>query len=62
MSRLLQLTSASLTAFLTIFLVRQLGPMDYGLFALAIAIGTIVFVLGDSGTSTARFVAHGGPG
>ena len=61
MSRLLQLTSASLTAFLTIFLVRQLGPMDYGLFALAIAIGAIVFVLSDAGTSTARFVARGGP-
>ena len=35
--------------------------MDYGLFALAIAIGTIVFVLSDAGTSTARFVARGGP-
>ena len=31
------------------------------MFALAIGIGTIVFVLGDAGTSTARFVAPGGP-
>jgi O-antigen/teichoic acid export membrane protein len=57
---LLGLTPALLSAFLTIFLVRRLGPMAYGLFALAIGIGTIVFILADAGTSTTRFVASGG--
>ena len=55
----LQLAPASLSVFLVIFLARMLGPINFGLFALAIGISTIVFVLGDVGTSTARFVTPG---
>ena len=35
--------------------------MEYGLFALAIGIATLVFVLADAGTPPARFAAPGGP-
>ena len=47
---LLRLTPAALSAFLTIFLIRRLGPREYGLFALAIGIATLVSVLADAGT------------
>jgi O-antigen/teichoic acid export membrane protein/tetratricopeptide (TPR) repeat protein len=60
-SVVLQLTPALLSAFLTVFLARRLGPMDYGLFALAIAIGTIVLVLADAASSTARFLVPAEP-
>jgi O-antigen/teichoic acid export membrane protein len=55
-----QLTTAAFTATLTIFLVRALGPSGYGVFALAVAIGTMVALLAELGisASAARFVAE----
>ena len=55
-----QLTSAVLTAVLTIFLVRALEPAEYGLFALALGINSILLLLADFGisSSTARFIAE----
>ncbi len=54
-----QLVSAAFTAGLTIFLVRRLGPDEYGVFALATGVAAIVVLLSDIGisASTARFVA-----
>ena len=60
-----QLATASFTAILTIFLVRELGPEDYGIFALALSVASLVFLPADLGISqsTARFVAeHRGDG
>ncbi len=55
-----QLATASFTAILTIFLVRYLGPEDYGVFALAVGVASLVFLPADFGISqsTARFVAE----
>ena len=55
-----QLATASFTAILTIFLVRALGPDDYGVFALALGVASLVFLPADFGISqsTARFVAE----
>jgi O-antigen/teichoic acid export membrane protein len=55
-----QMTTASLTAILTLFLVRALGPKQYGVFALAVGIGSIAMAFADFGisSSTARFVAE----
>ncbi len=55
-----QLTTASLTAVLTLFLVRALGPEEYGLFALAMSVSGLCISLSDFGItgSTARFVAE----
>ncbi len=55
-----QLISAALTAVLTFFLVRALGPEGYGLFVLALSVGTLGTLLSDFGVSTsaARFVAE----
>ena len=55
-----QLATASFTAILTIFLVRALGPEDYGIFALALSVASLVFLPADLGISqsTARFVAE----
>ncbi len=55
-----QLATASFTAILTIFLVRALGPDDYGIFALALSVASLVFLPADLGISqsTARFVAE----
>jgi O-antigen/teichoic acid export membrane protein len=55
-----QMTTAALTAVLTIFLVRALGPGTYGLFAIALSINTVLLLLADFGisSSTARFVAE----
>ncbi len=60
-----QMTTASLTAVLTLFLVRALGPKQYGLFAVAIGVSAIAIAFADVGisSSTARFVAdHRGRG
>jgi O-antigen/teichoic acid export membrane protein len=60
-----QMTTASLTAVLTLFLVRALGPKQYGLFAVAISVSAIAIAFADVGisSSTARFVAdHRGRG
>ena len=55
-----QMTTATLTAVLTIFLVRGLGARQYGLFALTIGMSSIAIALADLGISdsTARFVAE----
>jgi stage V sporulation protein B len=55
-----QLTTAGLTAVLTLFLVRALGPDEYGLFALALSVSSIAISLADCGITgaTARFVAE----
>jgi O-antigen/teichoic acid export membrane protein len=55
-----QLTSAVFTTALTLFLVRALGPKDYGIYALAISIGTVLLLLADLGLSqsAARFAAE----
>ena len=55
-----QLTTASLTALMTVFLVRALGPAEYGLFALAVSVSSIALGVADAGISysTARFAAE----
>jgi O-antigen/teichoic acid export membrane protein len=54
-----QLTTAACTAGLTLYLVRALGPDDYGLFALAMATGLLALQPSDFGISQsmARFMA-----
>jgi O-antigen/teichoic acid export membrane protein len=56
----IQVSTASFTAVLTIFLARKLGPDDFGVFSLAIGIGSIVALVSDLGVShsVARFVAE----
>jgi O-antigen/teichoic acid export membrane protein len=55
-----QIATASFTAILTIVLVRVLGPEDYGVFALALSVASLVFLPADFGISqsTGRFVAE----
>jgi O-antigen/teichoic acid export membrane protein len=55
-----QVTTAAFTAVLTLYLVRKLGPHDYGLFALSVGIGTILVLVGDLGISgsAGRFIAE----
>jgi len=55
-----QLTTAAFTAALTLFLVRALGPDDYGVFALATGIGTLLVLVSDFGLSgsSGRFIAE----
>ena len=54
------ITSAVFTAGLTLFLVRRLGPQEYGIFALAVSVGALLALPSDFGltSSTARFVAE----
>lgn len=55
-----KLTTAFFTAGVTLFLVRALGPADYGLFALAMSVGALMLVPADLGISgsAARFIAE----
>jgi O-antigen/teichoic acid export membrane protein len=55
-----QVTTAAFTAALTLYLVRALGPDDYGLFALSVGIGTIIVLVADFGISgsSGRFIAE----
>ena len=57
---LTQLASGGFTALLTIFLVRELGPRDFGLFSLAASIGALVMLPSDFGISgsTSRYIAE----
>jgi O-antigen/teichoic acid export membrane protein len=57
---LAQVATAAFTAGLTFFLVRRLGPHDYGLFALALGVAALVALPADFGISqsAARFVAE----
>ncbi len=60
-----RLMSAVFTATLTLFLVRTLGPAEYGTFAIAVSVGILASLLADFGVSTSasRFVAeHRGEG
>ena len=54
------MTTALFTALLTLFLVRALGPSNYSLFGLALAIGALVLLFADAGVSLSaqRFVAE----
>jgi O-antigen/teichoic acid export membrane protein len=57
---LVQITTAAFTAALTLYLVRALDPAGYGVFALAVAIGSLLLLPSDLGisSSAARFVAE----
>src|SRR4051794_14432365 len=57
---LTQIVTAAFTAALTIFLVRRLGPDDYGLFSLALGIAGLVMLPADFGIaqSAGRFIAE----
>ena len=57
-----RILSAAFTAVLTIFLVRYLGPTEYGALALAMSVGYLVFIPSDVGIAqaTARYVAEAG--
>lgn len=54
-----QMLSALFTMALTLFLVRKLGPTDYGVVALAASVGVILLLLSDFGIpiAAARFTA-----
>jgi O-antigen/teichoic acid export membrane protein len=54
-----QMISAVFTMGLTLFLVRKLGPDDYGIVALAASVGVILLLLSDFGIpmAAARFAA-----
>lgn len=55
-----QLTTAALTAGLTLYLARALGPADFGVFAIALGIGIVALLPADFGISgsAARFLAE----
>lgn len=55
-----RMTTAAVTAGVTVFLGRTLGPTDYGHFALATAIAGVTVFLADFGLSaaTSRFLAE----
>jgi O-antigen/teichoic acid export membrane protein len=55
-----QITTASLTAVLTLVLVRTLGAEGFGLFALSMSVGALALSASDLGisASTHRFVAE----
>src|SRR5947209_10922459 len=55
-----KLTGAAFTAALTIFLARKLGSAEFGVFALALSIVTLVELPSDFGVAVAvpRFIAE----
>lgn len=55
-----QLAAALFTGVLTVYLARALGPDDFGVFALALAIGGVLLLPADFGigSSAARFIAE----
>ena len=55
-----QMTTAAFTAVLTVYLVRALGPSSYGVFVLAIGVGSLALLPSDFGLSqsVARFIAE----
>ena len=55
-----QAITAVFTAGVTIYLVRELGPADFGVFSLAFGIGALLLLPADFGISqsTARFLAE----
>ncbi|MEA2368662.1 MAG: hypothetical protein QOH38_1380 [Thermoleophilaceae bacterium] len=57
---LTQMTTAAFTGALTLYLVRALGPREFGLLSLAISVGALLFLPSDFGISgsAARFIAE----
>jgi O-antigen/teichoic acid export membrane protein len=57
---LTQVVTAAFTAALTLYLVRALGPDEFGVFSLALALGALMLLPADLGVSysVARFVAE----
>jgi O-antigen/teichoic acid export membrane protein len=57
---LTQMSTAAFTAALTLYLVRALGPREFGIFSLAISVGALLYLPSDFGisASTARFIAE----
>jgi O-antigen/teichoic acid export membrane protein len=57
---LTQLVTGAFTALLTIYLVRALGPHEFGVLSLAIGVGALLFLPSDFGISgsAARFIAE----
>jgi O-antigen/teichoic acid export membrane protein len=57
---IVRVVGAVFTAGLTVFLVRALGPKEYGEFVLALGVGALVLIPADLGISgsSARFVAE----
>jgi O-antigen/teichoic acid export membrane protein len=55
-----QMVTSVATGLLTLYLVRALGPKDFGVLAIALSLGTLVLLPGDFGVSNsaARFVAE----
>lgn len=55
-----QISTGVLTAILTLYLVRKLGPSGFGIFSLALSIGALVLLPADFGLSqsAARFLAE----
>ena len=55
-----QMVSATATAALTLYLVRALGPTEFGAFAIALGLGGLVLLPGDFGVSASasRFIAE----
>src|SRR3954462_6539399 len=53
-----QMVTSLATGLLTLYLVRALGPKDFGILAIAVSLGTLVLLPGDFGVSNsaARFV------
>jgi O-antigen/teichoic acid export membrane protein len=57
---LTQMSTAAFTAALTLYLVRALGPREFGILSLAISVGALVYLPSDFGisASAARFIAE----
>jgi len=55
-----QVTTAAFTAAMTLYLVRALGPRNYGVLALVFSVGSIAVVLSDAALaqSTSRYLAE----
>jgi O-antigen/teichoic acid export membrane protein len=55
-----QMVGAAATAALTLYLVRALGPTEFGAFAIALGLGGLVLLPGDFGVSgsSSRFIAE----
>ncbi|MGI8462504.1 MAG: oligosaccharide flippase family protein [Solirubrobacterales bacterium] len=55
-----QMATAAFTGIVTVFLVRELGPSGYGVFALALGFASIALLPADFGItqSAARFIAE----
>src|SRR5438067_3665533 len=54
------MSTAAFTAALTLYLVRALGPREFGIFSLAVSVGALLFLPSDFGVSqaAARFIAE----